>query len=262
MRAASRSTAGFTLLEVILALMALAMLTGICYAAFSLATRAVERGTNAVVTEQRLRAVTDVIMRQVKSAVPYPLRDSEDGILPYFHCTPTSLSFITAAGQLSGGLPSWVRYQIEGDPPALRLYESTVFDPDSLGRDVQDEESTIAATMIDGFTGLSFTCLDLTNGWGTLVTTDEDGSQALALAVGVRFEGLPGYGDAPFEQKIPLVLGSYSEDSGTVDEDEEERIDALGDVGDDEESDSADSPEDKAEDAADAADDAADGGAE
>jgi prepilin-type N-terminal cleavage/methylation domain-containing protein len=252
MTARPRPAAGFTLLEVVLALSALALLTGICYAAFSLATRAVERGTNAVVTEQRLRAVTDVIMRQVKSAVPYPLRDSEDGILPYFNCTSNSLGFITAAGQLSGGLPAWVRYTIQGDPPELWLYESTVFDPDMLGRDVPDEETIVAAKVIDGFTSFSFSCLDLTNGWGQLLTTDEETSQALALSVAVRFEGLPGLSGV-LEQKIPVVLGSYSEDSGLVDEDEEERIDALGDI-DEEDVDETGPDAEKSEDASDAAD--------
>lgn len=238
----SRATDGFTLLEVILALTALAMLTGICYAAFSLATRAVERGANAVVTEQRLRAVTDVIMRQVKSAVPYPLRDADTGIVPYFHCTPQSLSFITAIGQLSGGLPAWVRYEVVGDPPALVLYETPAFDPDTLGRNVPDPETTVEARMIDGFTSLTFSCLDLTNGWGTLVTTDEESSQELALGVNVRFEGLPGL-PGVFEQRIPVVLPTYSEEGGAVDEDEEERLDALAepeaDDDDDEPSDSA-----------------------
>jgi hypothetical protein len=227
-----RSTGGFTLLEVVLALTSLALVTGICYAAFSLATRAVERGANAVVTEQRLRTVTDVIMREVKSAVPYPLRDPDAGIVPYFRCTPQSLSFITASGQLSGGLPAWVRYEIEGDPPALRVYETPVFDPDTLGRNVQDPESTVEATVIDGFTSLSFSCLDLTNGWGSLVTTDEDTSQELALSVSVRFDGLPGL-PGVFEQRIPLVLPSYSEEGGAVDEEEEERLDSIGEPDDD-----------------------------
>jgi hypothetical protein len=233
MTGGARSTGGFTLLEVVLALTALALVTGICYAAFSLATRAVERGANAVVTEQRLRAVTDVIMREVKSAVPYPLRDPDIGIVPYFRCTGQSLSFITASGQLTGGLPAWVRYEVEGDPPELHLYETAVFDPDTLGRNQPDPESVVDAKVIDGFTSLSFTCLDLTEGWGTFVTTDEDyGTQQLALSIHVKFDGLPGLPGA-FEQKIPLMLPSYSEESGAVDEDEEERLDAAAEADED-----------------------------
>jgi prepilin-type N-terminal cleavage/methylation domain-containing protein len=241
MTSPARSTNGFTLLEVILALTALALLTGICYAAFSLATRAVERGANAVVTEQRLRAVTDVIMREVKSAVPYPLRDPDAGIVPYFRCSGQSVSFITASGQLAGGVPAWVRYEVEGDPPALHVYETPVFDPDSLGRNVQDPETTVEATAIDGFTSLTFSCLDLTNGWGTLVTTDEDSSQELALSVNLRFEGLPGL-PGVFEQKIPLVLPSYSEEGGGVDEEEEERLDAVGEPETDDDDQKSDKP--------------------
>ena len=71
--------AGFTLLEVVLAMTSLVMVTAICYAAFHLGMRAVERGEVAVVTAQRLRVASDVLIRQVKSAVPYPVRTRTTG---------------------------------------------------------------------------------------------------------------------------------------------------------------------------------------
>ena len=71
--------AGFTLLEVVLAMTSLAMLTAIIYGAFHLGTRALEKGQNAVVTSQRLRATNDVLIRQIKSAVAYPARNEDEG---------------------------------------------------------------------------------------------------------------------------------------------------------------------------------------
>src|SRR5262245_2458891 len=71
-------TRGFTLLEVVIALTALALVTVICYGAFHLGIRAMERGEVAVVAAQRLRVATDVIIRQIKSIVPYKARNRDD----------------------------------------------------------------------------------------------------------------------------------------------------------------------------------------
>src|SRR5439155_703708 len=81
---ARTARAGFTLLEIVIALTALALVTVICYGAFHLGIRAMERGEVAVVAAQRLRVATDVIIRQIKSIVPYKARnrDDEEDMLP------------------------------------------------------------------------------------------------------------------------------------------------------------------------------------
>src|SRR2546428_10209258 len=63
--AAAAVARGFTLLEIVIALTALALITVICYGAFHLGIRAMERGEVAVVAAQRLRVATDVIIRQI-----------------------------------------------------------------------------------------------------------------------------------------------------------------------------------------------------
>src|SRR5437763_15882115 len=83
---------GFTLLELVLAMSALAMIVAICYGAFHLGIRAVESGERAVVSEQRLRVATDVVIRQVKSAVLYHARNRDEGVNLYFVGTYNSLS--------------------------------------------------------------------------------------------------------------------------------------------------------------------------
>src|SRR5262245_21578463 len=70
--------AGFTLLEVMLALTALGMMAAICYGAFHVGMRAVERGEVAVTTGARMRVAFDVISRQLKSIVRYPAHDREN----------------------------------------------------------------------------------------------------------------------------------------------------------------------------------------
>jgi len=79
---------GFTLLEIVIALTALALVTVICYGAFHLGIRAMERGEVAVVAAQRLRVATDVIIRQVKSIVPYKARNRDDEEYVFFMGRP------------------------------------------------------------------------------------------------------------------------------------------------------------------------------
>src|SRR5438876_6980422 len=98
-----KARAGFTLLEVVLALTSLALVCAVCYGAFHLAIRAVERGEVAVVTAQRLRVASDVLIRQIKSVVPYPeITEDEDRYI-YFKGNATSMAFVTAAGMRNGG---------------------------------------------------------------------------------------------------------------------------------------------------------------
>src|SRR3989442_7213405 len=95
---ARTGSGGFTLLEIVIALTALALITVICYGAFHLGIRAMERGEVAVVAAPRLRGATDGIIRQIQSIVPYkaPNRDDEeDG---FFMGTARSMAFITGAG--------------------------------------------------------------------------------------------------------------------------------------------------------------------
>src|SRR5213594_4120411 len=145
---------GFTLLELVLAMSALALVTAICYGAFHLGIRAVESGERAVVTAQRLRVATDVLIRQVKSAVPYPARNRDDEVYPYFMGTATSMTFVTAAGQEGGGGLARVVYQVVDDPPRLLMSEGQFFSPDSLGRAPVDRSDGRTTVLLDGFRSL------------------------------------------------------------------------------------------------------------
>src|SRR2546428_10853465 len=111
-----KARAGFTLLEVVLALTALALVAAICYGAFHLGIRAVERGEVAVVTAQRLRVASDVLIRQLKSAVVYTVRSEDEEDFPYFIGSAAALTFVTAAGASGGGGVGGVVFRAGGDP--------------------------------------------------------------------------------------------------------------------------------------------------
>src|SRR5437899_12611450 len=118
---------GFTLLEIVIALTALALVTVICYGAFHLGIRAMERGEVAVVGAQRLRVATDVIIRQIKSAVPYAARNRDEDVYPFFFGGATWVTFVTATGLEGGGGLARVSYQVVDDPPRLVVTESAFF---------------------------------------------------------------------------------------------------------------------------------------
>src|SRR3989475_7650282 len=152
-RGGAPAATGFTLLEVVIALTALALVTVICYGAFYLGIRAVERGEVAVVATQRLRVATDGITRQIKSTGPYKARNRDDEEYVFFMGTATSMAFITAAGLDGGGGLTRVVYQVIDDPPRLVISESPFFSTNALGRDPVDQPGLHSAVLLEGVTG-------------------------------------------------------------------------------------------------------------
>jgi prepilin-type N-terminal cleavage/methylation domain-containing protein len=213
-RARSHRRAGFTLLEVVLAMTALGMVTAIVYAAFNLGVRAVEKGQVVVVGAQRARAASDVMRRQLKSMVPYPCRPDEDSDpIPYFEVgqNPPSLSFITAAGLHGGSGMEHVRYEVRGDPPQLILVDSPVF-LFLKGRcsDVVTRDTT-EAVLLDGFRSIDFQ----PQAYADDKWSDGDGVEEFGLprSIHVRVEGMPGASASALGSgEIPVVANLESED--------------------------------------------------
>lgn len=213
--------AGFTLLEVVLAMTALTMVTAICYAAFHLGVRAVERGEVAVVTAQRLRVASDTIIRQVKSTVAYAARNKDEDVYPYFVGTANSMTFITAAGLTGGGGLTRVVYQVANDPTRLILNESPFFSPDGLGTEPPDNPGQTSAILLDGFTNLKFEYM-MNDGVDTEWRPDWDGhdEEALPAAVRIMVEGMAGLEVPVWGQEIPIMVALYGENLGEVDDDD------------------------------------------
>lgn len=216
-----RRVAGFTMIEVLISMMLLALVAGICYAAFHLGIRAVGKGEMAVVTAQRLRAATDVMIRQVKSAVASPALVDGD-TYPYFYGTPTSMSFVTEAGQLGGGGRARVRYSISSDPPQLVMEESVYFDAETLGGERPETDEARTSVILDGFRRASFEfydgsdSLDCPGNWCASWNPLE--AETIPAAVRIKVEGLFGLDEDVWGQEIPLmsVTATYADAGGEL----------------------------------------------
>lgn len=205
-----RGQAGFTLLEVILAMVSLAMLTGIVYGAFHLGTRAVEKGQAAVVTSQRVRIASDVLSRQIKSMVPYPARNDDDDRYYYFDVRPGSISFVTAAGLQGGGGLVKVTYRVNESPPQLLITENPFISPDALGNERVVDAGARTAVLLDGFRSMRFEYWDPDEKGGYDARWDQLERQSLPAAIRITIEGLPGFDDAPLVEEIPVQSFEYS----------------------------------------------------
>jgi general secretion pathway protein J len=220
-----RRPAGFTLLELLLAMSILALVTAICYGAFHLGIRAVERGEVAVVSTQRLRVATDVLIRQFKSAVPYAVRNRDEEIYPYFAGTGTGVTFITAAGLDGGGGLVRVTYQVVDDPPRLILTESPFFSPDGLGREAVNKPGERAAVLLDGFRSLRFEYM-LSDGIDTEWRPEWNGhdEEAMPAAVRILVDGIPGLEVDRWGQEIPIMTALYGDNGSEIGDEEEELL--------------------------------------
>jgi len=223
---------GFTLVEVILAMTVLALVTAICYGAFHLGIRAIERGEVAVVGAQRLRVATDVIIRQIKSAVPYAARNRDEDVYPFFFGGATWMTFVTATGLEGGGGLARVSYQVVDDPPRLVVTESAFFTPDQLGRDPVDKRGDRKAVLLENFRDLRFEYM-LSDGIDTEWRSDWNShdEESLPAAVRILVDGSPGLETDRWGQEIPIMATLYG-DNGSELGDEEEDLAAGGGQGD------------------------------
>ena len=220
----ARSARGFTLLELLLAMSVLALVAAICYGAFHLGIRAVERGEVAVVSAQRLRVATDVLIRQIKSIVPYRAHNrEEDESYPFFYGHGTSMIFVTGNGLHGGGGLVRVCYYVAGEPPQLRMQESEFFSPNSLGRVDGCEPNARDSTLLDDFKSLHFEYM-MSDGVDTEWRAEWNGHEedAIPSAVRVLVDGIPGLEVDRWGQEIPVMASLYGENGTELSEEDED----------------------------------------
>ena len=196
-------TAGFTLLEMILALVIFGMIAAIVYSAFYFGHRAITSGERAADQNQRMRLVEEILGRQIRSTVYYFAKHDDEQVA-YFLGAADGMSFVTSAPQSRGGTGlAVVTYRLaEG---RLILEERTNFAPDELydaPADVQLER----AVLLEGFSSFRLEYLpreEVDLGWSDKWDARDDDS--LPATVRVTIEGLPFFGGQPWVREIPLL---------------------------------------------------------
>src|SRR4030066_498828 len=91
------STTGFTLIEVMVTLTVLGFILLIIFGAFRLGLSAWNRGESTKEEYQKVRVISQLISRQVKSAVPYKIKtEKAEGDYLAFEGKAHSLKFVSA----------------------------------------------------------------------------------------------------------------------------------------------------------------------
>ncbi|MBI4688186.1 MAG: prepilin-type N-terminal cleavage/methylation domain-containing protein [Nitrospirae bacterium] len=119
---------GFTLVELLLALLILTLVMAIIGTGYRLGAKAWEKGESETKDSQRLRITSGLISQQLKSFYPYAVK-KEEGEMILFEGTDSSVLFATTSSDGIG--IKWVRYSFregtiffqEGILPDKDLFE-------------------------------------------------------------------------------------------------------------------------------------------
>ena len=153
------SNAGFTLIEVVLALTIFALMGAILYGALALGQKAVERTQVSFEKNQQLRAFADLMGSYVRSSHPYRATPQDPAI--YYQGEEQQLSFVSASSLALGGRGmalvrvSW--QEGERGEGALTLSEEL---PVRLGEDGGIGGQRNSVVLREGIKQLRFTYLD------------------------------------------------------------------------------------------------------
>jgi general secretion pathway protein J len=96
-----RGAAGFTLIEVVLAITIFALMAGVLYGAFSLGHTAVEKSQKSFDRNQKTRSIGDLLATYIHSGYPY--RESIQEQTIFFEGERESLTFVSSYSHAMGG---------------------------------------------------------------------------------------------------------------------------------------------------------------
>jgi len=96
-----KGAAGFTLIEVVLAITIFALMGGVLYGAFSLGHTAVEKSAASFNRNQKTRSIGDLLATYIRSAYPYRESIQEQAI--FFAGERERVTFVSAYSHAMGG---------------------------------------------------------------------------------------------------------------------------------------------------------------
>ncbi len=132
-----KGKAGFTLLELIVAISILSLVTLIIGSGFRLGIKAWHKGEVEVQETQRLRALSGLISQHLKSAYPYRMEIEGEKVI-VFKGTATSILVATSVAKPAVGGFRWVRYSYNDG--ALMFKEGILPDKNLIDNISGDEE--------------------------------------------------------------------------------------------------------------------------
>jgi len=213
--------AGFTLIELVISMVLLALISLSIYGLATIGARSAGAGERRTEQARRIRIATSLITRQLRSAAPlYAVVESEreSETLPYFLGEADRIDFITAQPQQpdNGGF-ALVSYWLEdGMFMMSEMPYFLAFSEERLGRDY-DHLITSVPLMYDvARLDVSYQRFDAgeDEGW----ETSWDASFEDALPAVVRIEVEPSADDGPsWYHEVPVFVGVYNEMMGEDD---------------------------------------------
>lgn len=153
-------SSGFTLLEMVVTLTILGFILLIIFGAFRLGISAWEKGESSREEYQKVRAVSQLVSRQLKSMVPYKIKtEKAEGDYLAFEGRARSLKFVSAlsmrAKQPEGFVYAIYEFRDEGNEGGrLVVYEQRVLIRKNFFEEEPKEESGVP--LIEGISDILF----------------------------------------------------------------------------------------------------------
>jgi general secretion pathway protein J len=218
-------TTGFTLLEVIVTLTILGFIVLIVFGAFRLGLSSWERGESTREDYQKVRTVTQMISRQIKSIVPYKVKSKKaEGDYLAFEGKVRSLKFVSAfpikAKQPEGLVYGIYEFKEEGkEGGRLILYEQRVLNKDLFEETPKEE---LGATLIEGISKIRFEYYregdpekNRTEGWVEEWDTKEEKELPKALRMTLTFKNGKEEGKELSMKLLASIAANRFEDTKT-----------------------------------------------
>jgi prepilin-type N-terminal cleavage/methylation domain-containing protein len=216
---------GFTLIEVTVTLTITGFILLIVFGAFRLGLSAWEKGESTKNEYQKIRILSELISRQIKSVVPYKIKTQKaEGDYLGFEGKTQSLKFVSAfsikAKNPEGFVYAVYQFRKEGrEGSRFVLYEQRVLNKDFFEEEPREE---LAVSLLEGVSDVSFeyyqkedTLKNRTERWVKEWSAKEEKELPKALKVIITYEqGGNEKMEIPLELLIPMPAYQFEDAIG------------------------------------------------